>query len=257
MFYEKQINWEHVHDSKLKDVDKSRACKRFSNSSQSWKRLSWVINKFTCQCHGTLTSTFFGFGTNVFLDKKSMQRCTTAAFLGLIQRRTHDCVINVQSYSNTLLISLLINFSFLVCIQIVFSCKSPVLFDVVHKTDNHENWQSLSLIFFNHHDKHRKALRATAFLFPLLGMNQLLFCVNPRDEDQFEDAYLLINSILQSSQGMLVAILYCFKNTQTQAVIKAAYCRHVMVRNVNNSTQRLSESRARKSIVRRPGETVL
>jgi hypothetical protein len=103
----------------------------------------------------------------------------------------------------------------------------------------------------------RKALRATAFLFPLLGMNQLFFCVNPRDEDQFEDAYLLFNSILQSSQGMLVTILYCFMNTQTKAVIKAAYCRHVMVRNVNNSTQRLNDSRARKSIIRRPGETIL
>ena len=101
----------------------------------------------------------------------------------------------------------------------------------------------------------RKALRATAFLFPLLGMNQLLFCVNPRDEDQLEDAYLLINSILQSSQGMLVAILYCFKNTQVKAVIKAAYCRHVMVRNVNNST-RLNDSRSKRSI-RRPGETIL
>ena len=97
----------------------------------------------------------------------------------------------------------------------------------------------------------RKALRATAFLFPLLGMNQVIFCVNPRDEDQLEDAYMLINSIFQSSQGLLVAVLYCFTNTQVKAVIKAAYCRHVMVRNVNST--RLHESR----IKRRTEETIL
>jgi len=101
----------------------------------------------------------------------------------------------------------------------------------------------------------RRALRATAFLFPLLGMNQLIFCVNP-NEEEFEDAYLVINSVLQSSQGMLVAILYCFKNTQVKSLIKAAYCRHVMVRNVNNSTRVNNNSHSKKSF-RRPGETIL
>jgi hypothetical protein len=101
------------------------------------------------------------------------------------------------------------------------------------------------------HDIDRKALRATAFLVPLLGMNQVIFCVNPQDEDQLEDAYMLINSIFQSSQGLLVAVLYCFTNTQVKAVIKAAYFRHVMVRNVNSS--RFTESRIKK----RMDETIL
>lgn len=65
-------------------------------------------------------------------------------------------------------------------------------------------------------------------------MNQLIFCFNPRDEDQFEDAYMLINALLQSSQGMLVAILYCFTNTQVKATVKAAYCRRIMLRDVHS-----------------------
>lgn len=81
---------------------------------------------------------------------------------------------------------------------------------------------------------YRKALKATAFLFPLLGMNQLIFCFNPRDEDQFEDAYMLINALLQSSQGIIVAILYCFTNTQVKTTIRAAYCRRIMLRDVNS-----------------------
>lgn len=65
-------------------------------------------------------------------------------------------------------------------------------------------------------------------------MNQLIFCFNPRDEDQFEDAYMLINALLQASQGTLVAILYCFTNTQVKATVKAAYCRRIMLRDVHS-----------------------
>lgn len=112
---------------------------------------------------------------------------------------------------------------------------------------------STDLQLHQHPSANRSALKATAFLFPLLGMNQVIFCINPRDEDQLEDAYMLINSIFQSSQGLLVAVLYCFTNTQVKAVIKAAYYRHVMVRNVNST--RLHESR--NNVKRRTEETIL
>lgn len=46
----------------------------------------------------------------------------------------------------------------------------------------------------------RKAIKATALLFPLLGISHLLFCINPDDNGRLEDAYLIFNAFLQSSQ---------------------------------------------------------
>ncbi|XP_050691613.1 PDF receptor-like isoform X2 [Eriocheir sinensis] len=47
----------------------------------------------------------------------------------------------------------------------------------------------------------RKAIRATVVLFPLLGITNLLFAVNPGDKGDLESAYMLTNAILQSSQA--------------------------------------------------------
>ncbi|KAG8179039.1 hypothetical protein JTE90_016048 [Oedothorax gibbosus] len=68
-----------------------------------------------------------------------------------------------------------------------------------------------------------KAARATALLFPLLGITHLLFCVNPGGD--FEPLYMLTNAILQSSQGLFVAVLYCFLNSEVQSAVSAAYSR--------------------------------
>lgn len=43
-------------------------------------------------------------------------------------------------------------------------------------------------------------MKATALLFPLLGITHLLFCVNPRDDSKLEEAYMITNAVLQSSQ---------------------------------------------------------
>ncbi|GFS94007.1 uncharacterized protein TNCV_4480571 [Trichonephila clavipes] len=50
----------------------------------------------------------------------------------------------------------------------------------------------------------RKAVKATALLFPLLGLTHLMFCINPKDDATFEEAYMITNAILQSSQVTLV-----------------------------------------------------
>lgn len=81
----------------------------------------------------------------------------------------------------------------------------------------------------------KKAMKATALLFPLLGITQLLFCINPRDDAYLEHAYMLTNAILQSSQGLFVAVLYCFCNTEVQSVLAAAYKRAIMRRNPRRS----------------------
>ncbi|XP_076361257.1 corticotropin-releasing factor receptor 1-like isoform X1 [Tachypleus tridentatus] len=71
----------------------------------------------------------------------------------------------------------------------------------------------------------RKAIKATALLFPLLGITHLLFCINPRDDAHLEMAYMIINAFLQSWQGVFVAVLYCFTNSEVQAAIRTAYLR--------------------------------
>ena len=43
-------------------------------------------------------------------------------------------------------------------------------------------------------------MKATVVLFFFLGMNSLLFCINPRDRGVYEDAYMLTNAILKGSQ---------------------------------------------------------
>ncbi|XP_053634050.2 corticotropin-releasing factor receptor 2 [Cherax quadricarinatus] len=65
----------------------------------------------------------------------------------------------------------------------------------------------------------RKAIRATAVLFPLLGITNLLFAVNPGKGD-LEGAYMLSNALIQSSQGVFVSVLYCFLNSEVQELLR-------------------------------------
>ncbi|KAK8739318.1 hypothetical protein OTU49_003572, partial [Cherax quadricarinatus] len=73
----------------------------------------------------------------------------------------------------------------------------------------------------------RKAIKATAVLFPLLGITNLLFAVNPGKGD-LEGAYMLTNALLQSSQGVFVSVLYCFLNGEVQELLKKRWRQHRM-----------------------------
>ncbi|XP_050038529.2 corticotropin-releasing factor receptor 2-like [Dermacentor andersoni] len=80
----------------------------------------------------------------------------------------------------------------------------------------------------------RKAIKATVLLFPLLGITHLLFCINPQDENMgLKEAYMVINAILQSSQGIFVSVLYCFMNSEVQTAVRNAYLRAAIRRNPN------------------------
>ncbi|XP_037529088.1 corticotropin-releasing factor receptor 2 [Rhipicephalus sanguineus] len=64
----------------------------------------------------------------------------------------------------------------------------------------------------------RKAIKATALLFPLLGITHLLFCINPQNETMgLKEAYMIINAVLQSSQGIFVSVLYCFMDSESDS----------------------------------------
>ncbi|XP_015927163.1 corticotropin-releasing factor receptor 2 isoform X2 [Parasteatoda tepidariorum] len=79
----------------------------------------------------------------------------------------------------------------------------------------------------------KKAIKATALLFPLLGITHLLFCINPRTD--LEQVYMLVNAVLQSSQGLFVAVLYCFLNSEVQSAVVAAYKRSTQRHNPRRS----------------------
>ncbi|XP_054710129.1 corticotropin-releasing factor receptor 1-like [Uloborus diversus] len=76
----------------------------------------------------------------------------------------------------------------------------------------------------------KKAMKATALLIPLLGITHLLFCINPRDEAELEHLYMLVNALMQASQGLFVAVLYCFLNSEVQSVLSSAYSRRMLRR---------------------------
>lgn len=83
-----------------------------------------------------------------------------------------------------------------------------------------------------------KAAKATALLFPLLGIPHLLFCINPGENSELQTTYLIFNAVLKSSQGIFVSILYCFLNSEVQQVVYSAYLRAVIRRNPNRKFSR-------------------
>ncbi|CAK9302738.1 unnamed protein product [Gordionus sp. m RMFG-2023] len=69
----------------------------------------------------------------------------------------------------------------------------------------------------------KKTVKATIILFPLLGITNLLFFFNPKDQKILENMYLLVNALLQNSQGIFVSVLYCFLNGEVKGVIYKKY----------------------------------
>ena len=56
---------------------------------------------------------------------------------------------------------------------------------------------------------HRKAVKATLVLLPLLGITYMLFFVNPGEDDISQIVFIYFNSFLQSFQVRLWVIMQC------------------------------------------------
>jgi len=89
----------------------------------------------------------------------------------------------------------------------------------------------------------RKAVRATLILFPLLGLNNLLFFINPKwfQRKELEYIYMLVNSVLKSSQGILLSFLYCFFNSEVQETLKRFFNRFKIQNNPLKSSKRMND----------------
>ncbi|XP_046678644.1 diuretic hormone receptor-like isoform X2 [Homalodisca vitripennis] len=63
--------------------------------------------------------------------------------------------------------------------------------------------------------QYRKATKALLVLIPLLGVTYILFIDAPT-EDHIASVYHNVRAVLLSTQGFLVALLYCFLNSEVQ-----------------------------------------
>lgn len=56
---------------------------------------------------------------------------------------------------------------------------------------------------------HRKAVKATLVLLPLLGITYMLFFVNPGEDDISQIVFIYFNSFLQSFQVRIKIMMQC------------------------------------------------
>ncbi|XP_036359012.1 corticotropin-releasing factor receptor 2-like isoform X2 [Octopus sinensis] len=106
-----------------------------------------------------------------------------------------------------------------------------IIFVLVTKLRAHNTMESAQI---------RKAIRATIVLFPLLGITNLLFFAEPGIEGTWKSVYHIANAVLQSSQGIFVALLYCFFNGEVQSVITKKWRRFMISRSMKHSMRRRS-----------------
>ncbi|BFZ02239.1 hypothetical protein BsWGS_05278 [Bradybaena similaris] len=68
--------------------------------------------------------------------------------------------------------------------------------------------------------EYRKAVKATIVLVPLLGVTYILFIKPPFDGDILNSIFQHANALLQSTQGFVVAVFYCFLNGEVRSLLR-------------------------------------
>ncbi|XP_076673789.1 diuretic hormone 44 receptor 1 isoform X2 [Andrena cerasifolii] len=80
--------------------------------------------------------------------------------------------------------------------------------------------------------QYRKASKALLVLIPLLGVTYVLVLTGPT-EGQVANAFSYTRAVLLSSQGLFVALFYCFLNTEVQNTVKHHVVRWTTARDLD------------------------
>ncbi|CAK9809709.1 Diuretic hormone receptor [Anthophora plagiata] len=80
--------------------------------------------------------------------------------------------------------------------------------------------------------QYRKASKALLVLIPLLGVTYVLVLTGPT-EGQVANAFSYTRAVLLSSQGLFVALFYCFLNTEVQNTVKHHIVRWTTARDLD------------------------
>ncbi|GMT06150.1 hypothetical protein PENTCL1PPCAC_28324, partial [Pristionchus entomophagus] len=83
-----------------------------------------------------------------------------------------------------------------------------------------------------------RTIKATLLLVPLLGVSNIPLFYEPQEPS---GAYMLVSAILQHSQGIFIAVLYCFLNSEIQNALKRQLSKvpfHFFLRRARFETER-------------------
>lgn len=99
--------------------------------------------------------------------------------------------------------------------------------------------RSANTVEARQYQKYQKATKALLVLIPLLGITYVLTMAFPTDGN----TVIYLRDIMLSTQGLLVAVLYCFLNTEVQNTIKHRFEVWSESRNIDISRRRLTNSK--------------
>jgi hypothetical protein len=67
-------------------------------------------------------------------------------------------------------------------------------------------------------------IKATLLLFPLFGITfAIFFHLPPNTDTVFSKIYYCVNTFLQTTQGIMVAFVYCFYNDEVRSAVAAKF----------------------------------
>ncbi|XP_059620358.1 diuretic hormone receptor [Phlebotomus argentipes] len=83
--------------------------------------------------------------------------------------------------------------------------------------------------------QYRKASKALLVLTPLLGITYLVVLAGPNDDGVAGYVFAIVRSLLLSTQGLSVSLLYCFLNFEVRLALRNRFARWKDQRNIQRS----------------------
>ena len=89
-----------------------------------------------------------------------------------------------------------------------------------------------------------KQARAALFLVPILGLNYLLLPFRPAECSGLTEVYDVLSSTIGPFQGVAVAVLLCFTNSEVVALLKTRFHQYTENHGINTNFTRLHHTLA-------------